>query len=148
MGTKRNQMDITFDAATQLKDAGAITSTGAGQVGGVARVVNVGPAILSGSFTVDISALDVAGGDESYDIRLQASSDPTFASDVSVVARVTAGAGLGEDSMGVGRRSVPFNNIGGDGQPKAYLRSYAVIGAGAGTASINYQAFIGQNPLP
>ncbi len=150
MGTKRNQLDMTFDAATQLKDAGAITGTGAGTVGGQPRVVNVGPAILSAVFVVDISALDVAGGDETYDIRLQGSSDPTFTTDVTVLASVVSGPSgtIGQDSQGVGRRSTVFVNTGEDGAPKQYLRSYAVVGAGGGTASINYQAFITQNPLP
>jgi hypothetical protein len=150
MGTKRNQLDSTFDAALQLKDAGAVTATGAGQVGGVNRSVNLGAAIVQGVFVVDIAALDVAGLDETYDIRLQVSSDPTFATDVTIAARVQSGpvATTGQDSAGVGRQSRPFINIGEDGAPKAYARVYHSIGAGAATASINYSAFISQNPLP
>lgn len=147
MGTKRNQMDSTFDASLQLKDAAAVTASGAGQVGGAARVVNVGPAILSGTFVVDIAALTI-NADAAYDIRLQASSDPTFASDVSIVANVNSAltASSGEDRPVVGRRSVPFNNIGEDGGAKSYLRVFHVI-AGT-TPSINYTAMITQNPLP
>lgn len=147
MGTKRNQMDATFDATLQLKDAAAVAVTGAAQVGGAARVVNVGPAILSGTFVVDIIALTI-NADASYDMRLQASSDPTFASDVSIVARVnsTLTATSGEDRPGVGRRSMPFNNIGEDGAAKTYLRAFHVI-SGTGP-SINYTAMVTQNPLP
>jgi hypothetical protein len=147
MGTKRNQMDATFDAALQLKDAGAVTSTGAGTVGGSPRVVNLGTGIVSAALVVDISTLDATTGDESADLRLQVSSDPTFATDVTVAARIESGpSSIGEDSQGVGRRSVPFNNIGEDGAAKAYARIYAVLGGT--TPSINYSAFISQNPLP
>lgn len=147
MGTKRNQMDATFDAALQLKDASAVTTTGAAQVGGVARVVNVGAGILSGAFVVDIAALTI-NADADYDIRLQASSDPTFATDVTIVANVRSAllATAGEDRPGVGRRTVPFNNIGEDGAPKAYLRAFHVMSGT--TPSINYAAMITQNPLP
>jgi hypothetical protein len=136
-----------MDAATQLKDAGAAIASGAGTVGGAARVVNVGPAILSAVFTVDIIAQTI-DATAAYDIRLQASSDPSFATDVTIVANVQSVlvATGGEDRPGIGRRSVPFNNIGEDGAPKAYLRVYHQI-AGT-TPSINYAAMITQNPLP
>lgn len=147
MGTKRNQMEATFDAALQLKDAGALTASGAGQVGGVARVVNLGAAIVSGAFVVDIAALTV-NADADYDARLQVSSDPTFASDVTIAANVRSAvvATGGEDRPLVGRRSVPFNNIGEDGAPKAYARLYVVISGT--TPSINLSAYLSQNPLP
>lgn len=147
MSTQRNVMNATFDAALQLKDAAAVATSGAAQVGGAARVVNVGAAILSGVLTVDIIALTV-NADADYDIRLQVSSDPTFATDVTIAANVRSAviATGGEDRPLVGRRQVPFNNIGEDGAPKAYIRAYHVISGT--TPSINYQAFIGQNPLP
>ncbi len=148
MSVKRNQMDMTMDAATQLKDAGApVVASGPGQVGGVNRVVNVGPAILSAVFVVDIAALTI-DATASYDLRLQASSDPTFATDVTIVAHIQSVliAQGGEDRPGVGRRSVPFTNIGEDGAAKAYLRVYHTLGGT--TPSINYAAMITQNPLP
>jgi hypothetical protein len=149
MGTKRNQMDATVDATLQLKDAGAITATGAGQVGGQNRVVNLGTGLVSAAFMVDISALDVTSADETYDIRLQVSSDPTFATDVTIAARIVGGASAvtaGQDTQGVGKRVVPFNNVGEDGAPKQYARCYTAIGGT--TPSINFDAWITQNPLP
>lgn len=149
MGTQRNVMNVTMDAATQLKDAGVLTASGAGQVGGVNRVVNLGTGIVSAAFVVDISALDNSSADETYDIRLQVSSDPSFATDVTIAARVVGGASAvtaGQDTMGVGRRSVPFNNIGEDGAAKPYARVY--LAAGGTTPSINFAAMITQNPLP
>jgi len=149
MGTNRNFHTTTFDAATELKDVStAIIASGAGTVGGSARVVNVGQAILQAVMTVDFLTLDLAGGDESYEVRLQGSNDPTFATDISILASVRAGkgaAGAGEQDTGIGRRAVPFTNIGEDGTPLAYLRSYAVITVGAGSGSISYRAFITPN---
>jgi hypothetical protein len=147
MAVKRNQLDATMDAATQLKDAGAAVASGAGTVGGAARVVNVGPAILSAVFTVDIIAQTI-DATAAYDIRLQASNDPTFATDVSIVAHLQSVliATGGEDRPGIGRRSIPFVNIGEDGQAKTYLRAYHTISGT--TPSINYAAMITQNPLP
>jgi hypothetical protein len=66
-----------------------------------------------------------------------------------IAARVVGGASAvtaGQDTMGVGRMSRPFNNIGEDGAPKAYARVYAQIGGT--TPSINFTAMITQNPLP
>jgi hypothetical protein len=145
MTTQRNILNATFDAALQLKDAGSISASGAGQVGGAPRVVNLGTGFVSGVLNVDFAAYDRTTGDESYDVRLQVSSDPNFASDVTIAARVEIGtpATTGEDNVPVGgRRQVPFNNMGEDGVPKAYARLYTVL-AGT-TPSINHQAFISQ----
>jgi hypothetical protein len=144
-------MDATFDAALQLKDAGAVTADGAGTVGGQARVVNVGTGILSATLIADIATMDVAGGDEGYRIVLQGSTDPTFATNVSNLAVINGGVAAtaaGEDSFGIGRVARPFNNISESGENLPYLRVFSDITAGAGTGSINYQAFIGQRVLP
>lgn len=144
----RNLLTATFDAATELKDAGAVTASGAAQVDGAPRVVEVGNAFLQAVLIVDFDAMDIAGGDEAYEVRLQGSSDPTFATDVSILASVRAGAGsvTGENNTGVGRRSVPFINESEDGKPLPYLRAYHVVTPGAATGSVNYRAFITKNP--
>lgn len=151
MGTKRNQMDATFDAATQLKDAGAVTADGAGTVGGQPRVVNVGTGLLSATLIVDVADLDLAGGDEGYRIVLQGSTDPTFASGVSNLAEFNGGAAAaaaGEEGFGIGRLARGFNNIDEGGNILPYLRVFSDITPGTVGASVNYQAFIGQRVLP
>ena len=148
MGTKRSQMDATLDASLILKDAGAVTADGAGTVDGNPRVVNVGTGLLKAAWVNDISTLDLAGGDEVYDIILQGSTDPTFATNVSVLARIRAGAGIGEDSFGIGRVSRLFTNTAEDGEVLPYLRVYSDVTAGAGGASINFQSYIMQDVLP
>jgi hypothetical protein len=151
MGTKRNQMDATFDAALQLKDAGAVSADGAGTVGGQARVVNVGTGLISATLIADIAELDLAGGDEGYRIVLQGSTDPTFATNVSNLVEINGGVAAtaaGEDSFGIGRVARGFNNVAENGDVLPYLRVFSDITAGAGTGSINYQAFIAQRVLP
>lgn len=148
MATSRQLLIGTFDAATELKDAGAVTASGAAQVAGAARVVNVGKAYLEALLIVDFDALDVTSLDEGYEVRLQGSSDPTFATDVNIITSVRAGtaAAIGESvNAGIGRRAKPFINQGEDGQPRAYLRLYHVLSGT--TPSVNYRGFITKDPL-
>jgi hypothetical protein len=144
----RNLLTATFDAATELKDAGAMVASGAAQVGGAARVVNVGNGILMAVLVIDVNTLDVTTGDEGYTLTLQGSSSPTFASDVQnlVTKRVGDSTTTGEtvDST-VGRYTIPFTNQGRDGSPLPYLRIYATI-AGT-TPSVDFRAWITKNPL-
>lgn len=150
MGTSRNILTATFDAATELKDAGVVTVSGAAQVKGAARVVNMGLAFFEAVVIVDFDALDVAGGDEGYEVRIQGSNDPTFATDVSILGSIRAGVGTvtGESgTVGIGRRSITLLNQGEDGQPLQYIRAFHVITGGVGGGSVNYRAFITKNPL-
>jgi hypothetical protein len=143
----RNLLTATFDAATELKDAGAVTASGAAQVGGSARVVNVGNGILQAVLVIDVDALDITTGDEAYEVRLQGSSSPTFATDVHVLTskRVGDSTTTGESvDAGVGRYTLPFVNSSDGETPLPYLRAYHVI-AGT-TPSANYRAWITKNP--
>lgn len=144
----RHLLTATFDAATELKDAGAVTASGAANVGGSARVVNVGNGIINAVMHIDVDAIDITTGDEGYEIRLQGSSSATFASDVHVIAtkRVGDSTTTGESAdTGVARYSVPFSNTGDGSTPLPYLRVYHVI-AGT-TPSVNYRAWITRTPL-
>lgn len=148
MATSRQLLNGTFDAATELKDAGAVIVSGAAQVAGAARVVNVGKAFLEGVLIVDFDALDVTSLDEGYEVRLQGSNDATFATDVNVISSVRAGtaAAIGESAnAGIGRRTKPFINQGEDGLARQYLRLYHVL-TGT-TPSVNYRGFITKDPL-
>jgi hypothetical protein len=144
----RNILTATFDAATELKDAGAITASGAGQVSGAPRVVNVGAGLINAVLVIDVDAIDIAGGDEGYTVTLQGSSDPTFATDVQNIAsrRIGDSTVTGESAdSGVGRYTLPVINQGRDGTPLPYLRVYTTV-AGV-TASVNFRAWLTKNPL-
>jgi hypothetical protein len=71
-----------FDALMQFKDAGLVAADGAATVGGQARIVFFGPGLMTGRMIVDVTALEVATGDEVYRLRLQLSDSPTFASGI------------------------------------------------------------------
>ncbi len=97
---------------------------------------------------VDFDAMDLVGGDEGYEVILQASSDPTFATDVSIISRLRAGvAAVGEDTVGIGRMATSFINQSEQGTPLRYLRAYHNVTGGAGGGSVNYRAFITKNAL-
>lgn len=145
MGTSRNLYNAIIDVATELKDAGAVTADGAAQVGGAARVVNVGEGLVQGVLIVDVDALTTAGGaggPETYDIILQGSTSPTFASDVNELMRIRFSVAEG-NLLGRFARAVTNTEQGGTLMP--YLRVYHDVGGNA--PSISYRAFLTISPL-
>jgi hypothetical protein len=137
----RNQKDFTPDTSTRLKDAGAITADAAAQVGGSAAILDLGLSRVDGRVIIDVSAIDVASGDESYLLRTQFSNSSTFASGVIGGPIVQLGdstvlIGESADSV-VGRYELPFcNEI--NGVTYRYMRMYTDVGGT--TPSINYVA--------
>ncbi len=152
----RNRKDRTFDAATELKDAGAITADAAAQVGGSDRILDLeeGGGLFDnpqgsdgsrfdGSVIIDVSALDIVSNDEIYNIIAQVSSSPTFASDVKNVAILqladTAVAAGGADDGEVGHYELGFTNE-QNGVARRYMRLFTdVTGT---TPSIDYVAHL------
>lgn len=139
----RNNFTATFDAATELKDAGAVTANGAATVASAARVVNVGPAMIDGMLIVDIDAMDLASADEVYTLILQGSADSTFATGIYNITTLVVGkAALTFESADstVGRYMLPFLSSKDGSTPLQYMRMFTrVVGT---TPSINYRAFI------
>lgn len=135
-----------LDSAIQLKDAGALTATATTQVGGVDASIDLGSSrFQKGSVVIDVSAIDVADGNEVYIIDLQGSNTSNFAS-VQTVARIQLGDstvnGSSTDSV-IGRRMLYWDNVGhvaaGEAVPQRYLRLRLTVG---GTSpSINFQAW-------
>jgi hypothetical protein len=155
----RNRFDFMIDAATQLKDAGAVAASAASQVGGAARVLDIGgpastnPTVVAGNVAparldfrviTDVSAIDVSSGDEKYEIEVQVSNDITFATGINVVASLKLGdssvTGNSADSV-VGRYEIhACSEV--LGAAYRYVRLYNRI-AGT-TPSINYTAWLVQ----
>lgn len=135
-----------LDSAIQLKDAGALTATATTQVGGVDASIDLGSSrFQKGSVVIDVSAIDVANGDEFYAIVLQGSNTSNFAS-FQEVARMTLGDssvnGSSTDSV-IGRRVMYWDNVGhvaaGEALPQRHLRMRVLVGGT--TPSINFQAW-------
>ena len=138
--------NLPIDSAVQLKDAGALTATATTQVGGVDASIDLGSSrFQKGAIVIDVSAIDVASGDELYAIDLQGSNTSNFAS-TQLLTRLSLGDstvnGSSTDSV-TGRRVIYFDNVGhiaaGEAVPQRYLRLRAII-AGT-TPSINFQAW-------
>lgn len=61
----RNRIDYTFDSDTELKDSSvAIAASAAAQVGAVDQILDLGAGRMDGVVVIDVTALDVAAGDE------------------------------------------------------------------------------------
>lgn len=121
----------TYDHALLLSDGGSITSSAAGEVGGVAQIVDLGAGKVFGDIIIDVSELDVDTGNEIVTIGAQISSSSSFASDYYQVASISIGDAAaipGDVDMTTGRYVLPFNNMIKDGTTKRYLRIYYTIG--------------------
>lgn len=139
----RQQKDFTYDNATLLKDAGAITADAAAQVSASNKILDLGAARMDGRVIVDVSAIDVSSADEVYVLIAQFSNSSTFASGVigGVALRLGAAAALQGESAAsvVGRYELPVTNE-INGTTYRYMRMYTDVGGT--TPSINYTAFL------
>lgn len=84
------QFTSPFDAAGQLKSAGAVTATGVGQVAGSTRVVDLGDGRMDAVAMVDVSAI-TATGDQRYELQVQGSTTADFSAGVVCLASVPLG---------------------------------------------------------
>ena len=137
----RNQKDASFDYSLRLKDTGLVASSAAAQVSGVDKVLDLGLARVDARVIVDISAIEVATGDEKYEIEVQVSNSSTIASGIFIAAV----AKLGDSSVSfesadtaVGRREIAFTNE-INGTTYRYVRLFTRI-AGTIATGINYTA--------
>ena len=132
----------TIDTLLQLKDAGAIVASAAAQVGGVDKVVTLGSGRVDAIVQIDVTAMDVVTGDEVYDLYIEGSTSPTFASAVVPLGNMNLGGATGNQGSAVdlvGRYEIHFTNE-RNGTIYPYVRMYTKVG---GTSpSINYVAYI------
>lgn len=167
-----NQRTYAFDANTVLSDnAAAYTASGYLQAYAADGVVDLGgnqgvtvtnppiddlatytpqQARIDAMLILDITAIDIASGNETYSIDLMVSNDPAFAAGNAVcAASVQLGKGASlrgavaqKDSV-TGRVELGFtNNIAG----AIYQFAKVYLTAGGTTPSINILSFIA--PLP
>lgn len=141
----RQQKDVTYEVTAQLKDAGAIAASAAAQVGGSAKVYDLGLGRVDFRVIVDVSAITVAGAtNESYLVLFQLSNSPTFANTViNGVALFLGGIATTQQSAAttIGRYEIgACNEI--NGVLFRYGRMFTVI-VGGTAPSINYTAYIG-----
>ena len=137
----------TFDAALELKDAGLVASSAAATVDSSAKIVDLGAGDCEGVIVIDVSACEVASGDEKYIIGAQISSTSDFSSDYYEISSLILGDATqipGDVDMVEGRYLLPFQNRIADGTAKRYLRIYTTI-SGTIATGINYTAYLSRN---
>lgn len=153
MAFPNSRPQYTFDALLQLKDAGLLAADGEWQVGGVDRILDVGTGLFQGDCVLDVSAMEIASGDETYTFVIQGSNSATFASDIANVAELTVGDGS-TIAAAHGTSGVDVNDATGrfilgvrnerNGVYYRYLRGWLSV-AGAIATGINFQAYISTN---
>jgi hypothetical protein len=143
IGDKKRPQGI-FDSALEFKDAGVVGSSAAAQVDSAAKSVDLGTGLFKGCMILDVSALEVANGDEIYTICVQLSTDDLFTNDATscTAAKIEIGSAIplllgAVDS--VGRYKLYFDNE-HDGTFFRYARVYTVV-AGTIASGINYTAW-------
>lgn len=139
----KQQRGVTFDALTQLKDAGAVTASAAAQVAAANRVLDLGSGRVDAVIFDDVSAIGNAA-DHKYELETQLSNDITFATGVVIgpVQRLGNAATTFASANSVpGRYETPFTNE-VNGVRYRYLRRFHRI-AGT-TPSISYVSYLGK----
>lgn len=107
-----------MDAETRFCEDKAITASGAIQENSADVILAIGPGAKDGIWAINVTALDIASGDEKYDLILQGTNDASFGTAANVVelARKTFGKGsafspnTAAKDRGVGRYNIPFSN--------------------------------------
>jgi len=133
----------TYDNALLLRAVATVTATDTGTL-----ILDMGTGKCDFDVVVDVTALDVGTGDESYMLEVQASPDATFgtAGNITTVAMLRIGGATGAligtaDAAAGGRFLFPGRNE-RNGTTYRYLRLKVTI-AGT-TPSITYSAFLAQ----
>jgi hypothetical protein len=146
----KHRASYTYDADLEMKGAGVINADAAWLVGGAARVLDVGTGRFEGMCIIDISEIEIASGDERYDLLIQGSNSPTFASDITILAALPvgdgstigaayAGSGVDVDDT-AGRYVLPFCNVRNNIYYR-YIRGFTVV-TGAIATGIGFTAYV------
>ena len=136
----------TFDAELEFKDAGVLKVSAAAQVDSAARVIDVGTGLFKACMFIDVSAIDLVGNDEIYDIVIQGSTVAAFATDTEIKELASINLSAAEVKRtdcnvddSTGRLKIYFDNE-NNLEYYRYLRVYTVVG-GSPATGINYAAY-------
>jgi hypothetical protein len=138
----RNQSDFTYDNELNLKVAGLVAATTAGSL-----ILDLGAARINGRVIVDVTACEVASGDEKYEIEVQVSQSASLASGIFLVGCLKLGDstvnGESADTAVPTRREIAVSNE-IDGVAYRYMRLNTRV-AGTVATGVNYKAFLVQD---
>lgn len=128
----------TFDGDLELKAAGALTTSTDGDI------LDLGPGFVEGDLVFDVSAIEVASGNEIYTISLEGSNTAAMTSGSVCLAKKVFGnlvVPMDAALSAAGRYVVPFRNEEG-GTLFRYVRLSTLI-AGTISTGISFACFIG-----
>lgn len=129
---------FTYDDALELKAAGLVAATAAGST-----IVDLGPGLFDGFVVIDLTACEIATGDEIYTVALEASNVAAMDSgSVCVGKKVFGNLVVPMDAAlsTAGRYVIPVRNEEG-GTIYRYVRIHTAV-AGTIASGINYSAFL------
>jgi len=150
----KSRPTYTFDADLEMKDVSAVIGADAAwQVAAAAKVLDMGTGRVDAKCIIDITALEIASGDERYDLLIQGSNSATFASDIvilaclpvgdgSTIGTAYAGSGVDVDDT-AGRYVLPFTNERNNIYYR-YIRGFTVV-TGAIASGITFTAYAVKN---
>jgi len=146
----KSRPNFTYDNKLLMKDAGLIAADAAWLVSSAAKVLDIGSGYFCGKAVFDITALEIASGDERYNLIIQGSSSATFASDIVILAMLpvgdgsTIGTAFGSSGVDVddlaGRYVLPFTNERNNIYYR-YIRGFTDV-TGSIATGINFTAFV------
>ena len=126
-----------YDAELELKAAGLVAASADGSI------IDLGEGLVSGEIVIDLSACEIATGDEIYTISLEGSSVAAMTSlSVCLAKKVFGNLVVPMDGAlsASARYIVPFRNEEG-GELKRYVRISTLV-AGTIATGINFSAFM------
>lgn len=131
---------FTYDDALNLRDAGLIAASADGSI------VDLGDGLVDGYMVIDMSACEIASGNEIYTVSLEGSTVAAMDSaSVCLAKKVFGNLVVPMDAAlsAAGRYVVPFRNEEG-GTLYRYVR-LSVLVAGTIATGINFSAFIAKD---
>lgn len=145
MAELKQNNTFTKDSALSFLSSASATIAQANTTAAAHDVLDLGgDGYFFGKLVIDVSAIEVATGDEAYDISLQMSNSATFASGVVEKVTVRLGADAtshtGSADSVVGRYQIPVDNE-YQGVGYRYLRIYT-DGYGTLATGISFEAFL------
>ncbi len=132
---------FTYDDALNLRDAAGLTSSADGDI------VDLGLGLVDGYVVVDMSACEIASGNEIYTISLEGSTVAAMSSTSVCLAKKVFGnlvVPMDGALSAAGRYVIPFRNEEG-GTLYRYVRLSNVVAGSIGSGGIVFGAFIAKD---
>lgn len=128
---------FTYDDDLNLQDAGLIAASANGD-----NILDLGDGLFDGYMVIDVTAVEVASGDEIYDIYLEGSNVAAMSSGSVALAQIRMGnaSDPADADTSIGRFAVPCRNE-QNGVSYRYVRLRAVV-AGTIATGINLSSFL------